>query len=350
MAQVLVDDNQLVRQGQELVALDPHDFEVQLQQAQASLENARRNANAARANIALSSGSSQGQTTQAQGTFAAASASVANAIAAVEKAKATIANDRAQLVLAEADLRKTQADYSRYNTLYQQGAIAVSQRDAFKAVYEEDVAKRNAAIQQIRQAQAELVAAQKQVASAQGQQLNSQGGLQTAQATTQQTRAYRAQYEAALATVAQAEANVRNAQLQLSYTKIVAPTDGRVGNKTVESGNRVQLGQALMAIVEPNPWVVANFKETQLRAMHPGQRVEIKIDSIGGKTFVGVVNSIAPGSGATFALLPPDNATGNFTKIVQRIPVKIIFDPVSVRGYESRIAPGMSTVVSVEVP
>jgi len=351
VSKVLVHDNQIVHQGQLLVALDPNDFQVQLQQAQASLENARRSANAARANIALSSGNSQGQTTQAQGSLAAAAASVANAQAAVEKAKAAIATDQAQLVQAQADLHKTQADYTRYNTLYQQGVIGASQRDAYKASYEEDLAKQNATAQQVRQDQAQLVAAEKQVASAQGQFLNSKGGLLTAQATTQQTRAYRAQYQAALATVAQDEANLRNAQLQLSYTNVTSPTDGRVGNtETVVVGQRVQPGQALIAIQEKNPWIIANFKETQLEWMRPGQSVEIRIDAFPHRRFRGIVDSIAPASGAATALLPPDNATGNFTKIVQRVPVKIRFDPQSTKGYESLIVPGMSVEVTVDHP
>ena len=350
VAQVLVDDNQFVHQGQLLVQLDPHDFQVQVQVAQANLDNARRQANAAFANIGLSTGNSQGQTAQARGNISASVGSVANAQAAVAAATAAISANQAQLVQAQADLRKTQADYIRYNTLYQQGVVAATQRDTYKASYLEDVAKRNAAIQQVRQSQAQLLAAQKQVASAQGQLANSKGGLLSALASSQQTKANRSQYEAALATIAQTEANLKNAQLQLSYTNIVAPTDGRVGNKNVESGNRVQPGQALMAIVQPDPWVVANFKETQLKQMRPGQRALIKIDAIGDRAFVGYVNSIAPGSGATFALLPPDNATGNFTKIVQRIPVKVVFDRQSVKGYESRITPGMSTEVSVEHP
>lgn len=351
VSQVLVRDNQVVHQGQLLVALDPNDFQVQVQQAQASLDNARRSANAALANIALSSGNSQGQTTQAQGSLAAAAASVANAQAAVEKAKAAISTDQAQLIQAQADLRKTQADYIRYNTLYQQGVIAASQRDSYKASYEEDVAKQNAVEQQVRQDQAQLVAAEKQVANTQGQFLNSKGGLLTARATTQQTRAYRAQYEAALATVAQDEANLRNAQLQLSYTKITSPTDGRVGNaETVVVGQRVQPGQALIAIQQPNLWIVANFKETQLEWMRPGQLVEIRVDAFPHERFWGRVDSIAPASGSTTALLPPDNATGNFTKIVQRVPVKILFDPKSTKGYESLIVPGMSVEVTVEHP
>ena len=146
------------------------------------------------------------------------------------------------------------------------------------------------------------------------------------------------QFNAALQVAA---AQLKDAQDQLAYTTIVAPTDGRIGRKSVETGERVTAGSALMAVIE-DVWVVANFKETQLGKMRVGQSATINIDAIPGKTFRGFVDSWSPGSGAVFALLPPDNATGNFTKIVQRVPVKIRFDQDSIRGYEQRIVPGLS--------
>lgn len=348
---VLVNDNQIVHQGQMLVQLDPSDFQVQVQQAQANLEAARGQAKTASVNIALASQNHLGQTTQARGTISTSTASVANAQAAVEGAKAAIASNQAQLIQAQADLHKTQADYKRNTMLYQTGVISGSQYDTFKASYQEDIAKRNAAEYQVRQAQAQLLAAEKQVASALGQLANSQGGLLTAQATAQQIKANQSQYKAAQASVDQAAAQLKNAKLQLSYTNITSPTEGRVGNaETVVLGQRVQPGQALIAIQENNPWLVANFKETQLEWMRPGQRVEIRIDSFPHQRFWGRVDSIAPASGSATALLPPDNATGNFTKIVQRVPVKILFDPQSIKGYESLIVPGMSTEVTVVHP
>jgi membrane fusion protein (multidrug efflux system) len=142
-------------------------------------------------------------------------------------------------------------------------------------------------------------------------------------------------------------AALEEAKLQLSYTLIKAPASGRIGRKSIEAGQRVQIGQPLMAIVEDKPWVVANFKETQLQNMRTGQRVEVEIDTFPKHEFYGYVDSLAPGSGNEFALLPPDNATGNFTKIVQRIPVKIVLDQDSVRGYENLLSPGMSSIVTV---
>jgi len=150
-------------------------------------------------------------------------------------------------------------------------------------------------------------------------------------------------YDSACAVAA---AKLKDAGDQLAYCTIRAPADGRIGSKTVETGNRINAGSALMAVVE-DVWVTANFKETQLGEMRPGQPAEITIDAIPGKTFRGVVDSWSPGSGSTFALLPPDNATGNFTKIVQRVPVKIRFDPASIQGYENRIVPGLSCEPSV---
>jgi membrane fusion protein (multidrug efflux system) len=150
-------------------------------------------------------------------------------------------------------------------------------------------------------------------------------------------------------TLAANTARLAQQKLQLDYTVISAPTDGRVGRKNVEVGNHVQPGQSLMAVVEPDAWVVANFKETQVAHMSVGQEVRMTIDAIPGKTFTGHVDSFSPASGNQFALLPADNSTGNFTKIVQRLPVKIVFDPGLVKGYEERISPGLSVIVKVKV-
>jgi membrane fusion protein (multidrug efflux system) len=173
--------------------------------------------------------------------------------------------------------------------------------------------------------------------------------LQQAQAAGEQTKVSRSQYDAAKAAIGQSEASVKDAQLQLSYTNITTPATGQIGRKSVEVGQRVQPGTRLMAIVSNDLWVVANFKETQLANMKPGQKVEIKLDAFGGHKFEGHLDSFSPASGAQFSLLPPDNATGNFTKVVQRIPVKVVFDAASIKGYESPIAPGMSATVNVEL-
>jgi membrane fusion protein, multidrug efflux system len=146
-----------------------------------------------------------------------------------------------------------------------------------------------------------------------------------------------------------AVAQLKDVELQLSYTEIKAPAAGRIGRKNLELGNRVQPGQALLAIVEPQVWVTANFKETQLDHLRPGQKATVEVDSFPAHLFAGTIESLAPASGAQFALLPPDNATGNFTRIVQRVPVKVVFDADSAREFSGRLVPGMSARVKVKV-
>jgi len=349
ISEVLVNDNQQVQTGYLLVKLDPRDNQIQVQQAEAALEAALRQANAARTNINLASANAAGNTQQAQGNVSSSSAAIATAEAAVKQAQAGIPAAQAAVAQADANLQKAQADYNRYNTLYQEGVVSRQQLDTAKATYYADLAQKNSAIQGVVQAQAALTQAQENVTKAKAQLTASKGGLQQARATSFQPQVNRSQYKAAQAAIAQAQANLNNALLQLSYTNIYAPTQGRVGNKTVQVGQRLQPGTPLMSIVENDYWVVANYKETQLERMHPGEQVEVKIDAFPHHPFIGRVDSFSPGSGATFALLPSDNATGNFTKIVQRVPVKIVFDPTSIQGYESRITPGMSAVVSVEL-
>lgn len=349
VGEVLVDDNQQVKKGQLLVKLDPRDYQNKVQQSEAAINAARRQAEAAQSSINLASGNAQANTAQAQGNVSSAIAAISTAQAAVKEAQAGIPAAQAAVAEAQANLQKAQADYNRYNTLYQQGAIARQQLDTAYADYQVALAQKNSAQQGVAQAEAKLAQARESVVRAQAQLAASKGGLQLAKAGGVQTEVNRSQYAAAQAQIAQAEASLKDAQLQLSYTNITAPNSGRVGRKSVEEGQRVQPGQPLMAIVDNQYWVVANFKETQLEQMQPGEPVEVKLDSFPHHNFTGRVDSISPASGAQFALLPPDNATGNFTKIVQRVPVKIVLDAQSIKGYESRIVPGMSAEVTVKV-
>jgi len=349
VADVLVDDNQAVRKGQVLVKLDARDYENKVQQARAALETARRQAQAAHSSINLASQNAQANATQARGNVNSAIAAIATARAAVNEAKAGVPAAQAEVAQAQANLARAQADYNRYNNLYQQGAIPRQQLDTAQADYQVALAQRNSAQQGVAQAQAKLAQAQEGVARAQAQLAASQGGLQQAKASGVQAEVNRNQYDAAQSAIAQAQASLKDAQLQLSYTNVIAPSEGRIGRKTIEVGQRVQPGQPLMAVVDNDYWVVANFKETQLENIRAGQPVEVELDAFPHHTFVGRIDSFSPASGATFSLLPPDNATGNFTKIVQRIPVKVVLDPQSIKGYEERITPGMSAEVSVEV-
>jgi membrane fusion protein, multidrug efflux system len=374
---VLVNDNQQVQPGQLLMKLDPKDYENKVQQAKAALEAAQRQATAAQANIALASQTTTGKTTQAQGDISTAQAGIATAQAvaqearsgipaaqaAVQEAKAGIPLAQSQVAQADANLQKAQADYNRYNSLYSQGAVAKQQLDNASAAYAVAQAQKNSALQGVQQAQARLASANVGVAKAQSQVAQAQegitsaqaklaasrGGLQQAAASGQQTAVSRSQYAAAQSAISQSQAALKDAQLQLSYINITAPSAGRIGRKNVEVGNRIQAGSPLMAVVDNDYWVVANFKETQLDKVRAKQPVEVKLDAFPSHPFKGYVDSISPASGAQFSLLPPDNATGNFTKIVQRIPVKVTLDPQSIKGYESRITPGMSAEVAIEI-
>lgn len=349
VTKVLVDDNQFVKAGDLLVQLDPIDFEVKVQAALAALETAQHQSKAAQTSVSLASKNATAQSTSAEGNLSNSTATISKAKAAVLEAKSSIPIALSKVGQADADLKKAEADYLRYAVLEKQGAVSKQQLDAATRDFQFSKKAREAAEQEVRQAQAQLTQAEEGVRIAESQLTQSHGMQQQADAAIVQTEVNKHQFHVSNAAVLQAKAALREAQLQLSYTRIVAPTAGRVGKKSVEVGQRVQSGQPLMVIVPEKTWVIANFKETQLERMHPGQAVEIKIDSLPHHKFTGVVDSFSPGSGSSFALLPSDNATGNFTKIVQRIPVKILFNNESTKEFQGRLVPGMSTIVSVKV-
>jgi membrane fusion protein (multidrug efflux system) len=243
---------------------------------------------------------------QAQAQLAVAEAEIARAASEIARTEATLEQQRASL-------RKTELDLERATQLFHgnSGAISKQEFDHAAAAHEAQQAATRAAESAVKSAEALRVAGESQHASA----------------------------AAALA----------DAELQLSYTEIRAPAAGRIGRKNLEAGNRVQPGQALMALVAEEIWIVANFKETQLARMNVGQTVRLKLDAFPRQLLLGRVDSFSPASGAQFALLPPDNATGNFTRIVQRVPVKITLNPESLRALAGRIVPGMSAIVEVLV-
>lgn len=242
-----------------------------------------------------------------------AEAQVAQAEAQIQQAAAQVVQAKAQVTKEEAQLNRARLDLQRVKTVRKNLAGAISDQDLDNAQAVFDAAA------------ASLAAVKSTVSAAEAQASAVQAMQQVAQAS------------------------LADAKLQLSYTEIKAPTAGRVGRKSVESGNHVQPGQALLALVEPEVWVTANFKETQLTHVQDGQEVELSIDTFPGKVFTGRVQSLAPASGAQFALLPPDNATGNFTKIVQRVPVKVVLNRESLGQYAGRIVPGMSARVDIHV-
>jgi membrane fusion protein, multidrug efflux system len=346
---VLVNDNQSVKQGQLLVKLDARDYQIKLQQAQADLAAAQQKASTAQINIALSAKNAEATGTQSQGDIGKAQAAIAQAQAQVSEAQAGIPRALAQLAQSQANLRKAQLDFDRFNQLFSEGAVAQRDLDTARQAYQVAQAQVNADQELVRQAEAKVAQTKQSVATAQAGLTSSQSTLQQAEAKGIQTQVSQSDFGTAKTAIAQAQVALKNAQQQLSYTAIVAPADGKIGRKTVEVGQQIQPGTPLMALVSNDYWVTANFKETQLERMRPGQPVEIKLDSFPHKTFTGAIDSLSPASGAQFALLPPDNATGNFTKVVQRIPVKVKFDPKSIQGFEQWVTPGMSAMVTVTV-
>ena len=267
----------------------------------------------------------------------------------MEVARTAVEAAQARLEQAQAHYEQARRTFERYQALADEGAIPAQQLDQAEESYKVAEAGVTSAQSDVEQAQSRLSQAQLGVETAQAMLRQSEGTMQGAETGPQQTDLKRRQYEAALAQVDLAQAAVDAAQLQLSYTTITAPTSGRLGRIAVEAGQRVTAGQPMMPLVRNDVWVIANFKETQIDRITPGLLVEIRVDTFPGHVFTGHVDSLSPASGATFALLPPENATGSFTKVVQRIPVKIVFEPDTLAGYEDLLEPGMSVVVKVKV-
>jgi membrane fusion protein (multidrug efflux system) len=283
VARLVIQDNQEVKEGDVLVEIDPRDYEASLSQARAD--------------------------------WSAANSQLDQAQAQVKVSEAKVVQAQAAITAAEAEVERATNDLQRYE--------AVESRAVSKSAF--DLAQA-----QSRTANANLDAARSQAKAADAEVGLSRAGVETATAG-----------------VKQAEAKLRQAELNLSYTKIIAPMDARVTARTVQTGNYVQPGQELLALVPKEVWVVANFKETQLTHMRPGQPVELDIDSYPNRKFKGHVDSLQAGSGARFSLLPPENAVGNYVKVVQRIPVKIVFDEPLPTNLD--IAPGMSVAPKVRI-
>jgi membrane fusion protein (multidrug efflux system) len=344
---VLVDDNQHVQQGQLIVTLDPKDLEARVDQAKAALDAAYKQAETAQAAVSNSAQNATAENLHARGTIGEAKASIAAQKAAVIEAQANIASAQAKLAQATANLHKDETDLHRYEDLAAKEQVSRQSLDHARTTYEVSAATQAAAKQAVEEAQAKLLRTNSEVARTEAILTSSFAVMEQAKAAGLETDVRSGEYGKAKAAVDQAKAALEEARLQLSYTKLVAPVSGKIGRKSVEAGQRLQIGQPVMAVIEDTPWVVANFKETQLNKMRPNQEVEVTIDTFPKHLFKGHVDSVAPGSGNEFALLPPDNATGNFTKIVQRIPVKIVLDKDSMNGYQDFIVPGMSATVTV---
>ena len=374
--QVYVTDNQEVHQGDLLLEIDPREYAARLAQAQAVFQAAVAKQRTAQSSVELIHVTSDAGIQQATASVAFAKSAVQTAHAQVvtarsqleqeraqvDTAMANAAQARAQVAAAEAEVTRAEADVKRTQALYT-GDQIVSRRDLDHATKDVRVA-----VAQLEAARKRALAAEAQVTAARAAQLTAVeslramesqvleaqarvdealGRLAAANAAPHQMAMSRSQAATASAEVAQARAAVERAELDLAATRLEAPESGRVTRKMVEAGAYVQVGQAALAIVPRDVWVIANFMETQLASMRPGQPVEIKVDAYPDRVFAGHVDSMQAGTGSRFSLLPPENATGNFVKVVQRIPVKLVFDTVPDPAYP--LSPGMSVVPVVRV-
>jgi len=327
---VNVDDNQWVEKGTVLVEIDPKDYEVSVAQAQANLANAEETAKSLNITVPITSVNSSSQ-------LRFTASGIEDAKAGVEAAEKQLTAAHSQLEADEANDVKAQDDLQRYKLL-------VDKREVSAQIYDQALAAARASTATVASARASESAAEQFVQQARSRLAQAQANYQYAQTGPQQVSSSQSRAQAAIADVEQKRALLEQAKLNLSYTKIYAPVTGEV-NKTVVVGLNVQDGQQLLTVVPLDEvWVTANFKETQLRHMRVGQKAEIHVDS-SGRTLKGHVDSIAGATGPLFSLLPPENATGNYVKIVQRIPVKIVLDPGENR--DRRLRPGMNVVPDV---
>jgi membrane fusion protein (multidrug efflux system) len=330
VVRVNVDDNQWVQKGTVLVEIDPKDYEVAVAQAQANLASAEATAQSLNITVPITSVS-----TLSQLKFTASD--IENSKAGVIAAEKQLSAAHAQLEQAEANDVKAQDDLHRYKML-------VDKREVAEQIYDQALAAAKSSTAAVAAAHANESAAQQFVQQAQSRLVEAEANHQSAETGPQQVSSTKARVRAAIADVEQKRAALEQARLNLQYTKIVAPVTGEV-NKTVVLGLNVQPGQQLLTVVPLDEvWVTANFKETQLRHMRVGQAAKIDVDSTGW-SLKGHVDSIAGATGPLFSLLPPENATGNYVKIVQRVPVKIVLDPGENRDRQLR--PGMNVVPHV---
>jgi membrane fusion protein (multidrug efflux system) len=333
VAKLLVNDNQYVEAGTPLVEIDPKDYEIAVARARASYQDALATAESMQVNVPINTANTGSQ-------LSAAQAEVESGRAGVSIARQQLEAARAQLEQAIANDIKAQNDVGRYKQLVDKQEISHQQ-------YDQAVAAARSSTAGVAAARASAAAAEQQVAQAQAKRDQMDANLRAAETGPQQNASVRARAQGALAQAQQKKAELDQALLNLEYARLVAPVSGIVSNRTVEVGQNVQVGQELMKIINLDDiWVTANFKESQLRLMRPGLQATISVDAY-GKKYNGRVQSIAGASGSLFSMLPPENATGNYVKVVQRIPVKITFDPGETK--EHILRPGMSVECKVWV-
>jgi membrane fusion protein (multidrug efflux system) len=313
--------------------VDPRDYQLAVEQARAELADAEASAQAAGVNVPIVSTSTSSDLTAAAADVATARAGIAASMQQAETA-------RAQLAAAEANSSKAHHDVARYKSLVEKQEISQQFYDEAETTARSTAATAEAFRATVR-------AAEEQVTQAKGRLAQAEANLRSAGTAPQRVAVTRSQAASAVAVVQRKRVALDQALLNLEYTKVVAPIDGVISGRTTEVGQNVQPGQQLMKLISlDDVWVTANFKETQLRHMRPGQKVTVDVDAY-GRSYEGHVESIAGASGARFSLLPPENATGNYVKVVQRIPVKILLEPGSNKDHLLR--PGMSVVPTVTV-
>jgi len=343
---VPVEPNQEVEAGAVLVEIDKRDYEVALERARAELADAEAAAVAAKASVPITSTTASSNVTTARGGVEQADSSYLEAQQAVEVARTRLSTAQAREREAEANSLKATRDVERLKPLLAKDEIAQQQFDAAVAAAAANKAATESAQAQVKEAELGIRVAESRLAQAGVGRQQASAGLKTAQTGPEQVTASRARADAADAKVRQNKAMVKQAELNLEYTTVKAPIKGIVSRKSVETGQVIQPGQPLMTIIPlDRVWVTANFKETQLANMRPGQRVKIEVDAYDGREFSGKVESLAAATGSRFSLLPPDNATGNYVKVVQRVPVRILLDEG--QDPEQLLRPGMSVVPTV---
>jgi len=330
-----VDENEVVKAGDTIAELDPKDFDVAVENAQANLANAQANAAAANVNVPITS-------INTGSTLRSAGADVSGAHAGVEQAEQQLQAAVAQVAQQQANLTKAEADLARYKPLVEKDVISKQQYDAA-------VAARDGAKAALNNAQASQRAASDGVRVARDKESQSQASLKSAETGPQQVAVQSARAKAAQAQVEVAQAQLDQAELNLSYTKIIAPVAGIITRKSVEVNQNVSIGQNLLTLVSLDDlWITANFKETQLRHMSAGEPVEIAVDAT-GKKYSGKVTQIGGATGSVLSLFPPENATGNYVKVVQRVPVRIDFTDIKNEDPNHELRPGLSVEPSVRV-
>jgi membrane fusion protein (multidrug efflux system) len=343
---IAVVDNKVVKAGDVLVEIDQRDYQIALEKARAELADAEATLLAARSNVPLTSTTASSGVSTAQGSVEQARSGSAATEKQIDAAKARLNSAQAKQREAQANANRAIRDVERLKGLLAKEEVSQQQYDAMAAAAEAQRAAVDSAQAQVVEAEADILVAESRLAASRAGELQAQSALRSASTVPEQVAVTRARVASAEARIQQFKAAVDQAELNLQYTTVKAPVDGVLARKSVNPGQVIQAGQPLFAVVQVSDvWITANFKETQLAQMKVGQRAVVEVDAYGGRDFNGHVDSIAAATGARFSLLPPENATGNYVKVVQRIPVKIVLD----KGEDTDFAlrPGMSVTPTV---